>query len=87
MTFKKVGKLRYHYNTQILDVNYIYEKINNKGEVKGRYVHSFQLRYSFYPEMKELLSKSGLVIVDVFSNYEKKPFDGKNRMIIISKKQ
>jgi len=87
MSFKKVGKLRYHYDTQILDVKYIYEKINNKSEVKDCYVHSFQLRYTLYPEMKNLLSKSGLVIVDVFSNYDNKPFDGKNRMIIVSKKQ
>jgi len=87
MTFKKVGNLRYHYHTQILDVNYKYEKINNKSEAKDCYVHSFQLRYTLYPEMKELLSKSGLVIVDAFSNYDKKPFDGKNRMIIVSKKQ
>lgn len=85
MTFKKMGKLRYHYNTQILDVNYTYEKINNKGEVKGRYVHSFQLRYTLYPEMKELLTKSGLEIVDVFSDFDKKPFDGKNKMITVSK--
>ena len=87
MSFKKVEKLQYHYDTQILDVSYIYEKINNKSEVKDRYVHSFQLRYTLYPEMKELLSKSGLVIVDVFSNFNKKSFDGKNRMIIVSKKQ
>jgi len=87
MRFRKVEKLRYHYDTQILDVDYIYEKINDKSEAEVSYVHSFQLRYTLYPEMKELLTKSGLEIVDVFSDFEKKPFDVKNRMIIVSGKQ
>ena len=87
MKFKKVENLRYNYDTQILAVEYIYEKINNKKEVEDRYLHSFQLRYTLYPEMKTLLSNSGLEILDAFSDFDKKPFDGKNRMIIVSKKQ
>ncbi len=86
IAFKKIEELRYNYNTQILCVNYIYQQINNKNATGDHYAYFFQLRYTLYPEMRELMLTSGLKIVDVFSDYNRKPFVGGKRMIIVAKK-
>jgi len=88
----KEGKkvMRFHiqsfdFPNQITKVQYIFDIIDRKGNLK-RKIFPFKLRYMFYDEMVHLLRRCGFEIVDVFGDYDKRPFNElSERMVFIAK--
>jgi len=72
--------------SQILQVDWIYDEIQDDGTVK-RLVAQHLLRYFFYYELKYLLEKVGFEIEEVYGSTEGDPFeDGSERMIVYARR-
>jgi SAM-dependent methyltransferase len=71
--------------TQLLQVQWIYDEIDDDGVVKRLFVPHV-LRYYFYSELKLLLERSGYEIVGVYGDTDEAPFeDGAERMIVYAR--
>jgi SAM-dependent methyltransferase len=61
------------YARQVQDVELIYYLTHPDGR-KERLVHAFPMRYLFRFEAEHLLARCGFEVVELYSDYQKKPF-------------
>jgi len=63
--------------TQVQDVELIYYLTHPDGR-EERIVHAFPMRYLFRYEAEHLLCRCGFEVLNVFADYDKKPFGSAN---------
>lgn len=68
--------------TQLLNVDWIYDEIDDEGVVR-RLIAPHVLRYYFFAEIKLLLERTGFTVTGVYGDTDESPFeDGSERMLI-----
>lgn len=63
-----------------------FEEYNKKGNLIRTKIVPMDTRYTFRYELQLLLEKVGFEVLTIFSDYEKRIYDGKGEIIIVSKK-
>ncbi|MFQ6087255.1 MAG: hypothetical protein ACE5OV_04465 [Candidatus Bathyarchaeia archaeon] len=60
---------------------YIYDLVKSDGSVK-RIVTPFKIRYLFYDEMRQLLTRTGYEIENVYGDEKKSPFKANSPLMV-----
>ena len=73
--------------TQVQDIELIYNVTHPDGRTE-RLVDAFPMRYLFRYEAEHLLARTGLEVVDVYSDYDKSPYGSAypGEMIFVARK-
>jgi hypothetical protein len=70
-----------------MDIDFLYEEYAEDGSVTHK-THTIRMTMIFRYEMEYLLEKNGFDILEIFGDYERKPFAADSPQIItISKKR
>lgn len=67
--------VRYDLPAQLLDVTFIYERLDDAGAVVAREFEPLRLRYFHRFEIEHLLHRAGYVVEALYGGWERKPFD------------
>ena len=59
--------------TQIIDGRWIFEEMDEQGEVTVRREHPLRVRWSFESETRHLLRICGFEVQELYSSYQKAP--------------
>jgi len=71
----------FNFPNQTTSVQYIYDFIKSDGSLR-RLVTPLKVRYIFYDEMLQLLTRTGYETVSVYGDEKKSPFQSSSRLMI-----
>lgn len=74
--------VRYDLPTQLLDVTFIYERLDDAGVVAAREFEPLRLRYFHRFEIEHLLHRAGYEIEALYGGWEREPFDRNGQEMI-----
>jgi len=71
----------FDFPNQTTSVQYMYDFVKSDGSLR-RLVTPLRIRYIFYDEMRQLLTRTGYEIVSVYGDEKKSPFQSNSRLMI-----
>jgi len=72
----------YRVNDQILESLFIYDEVDEKGQVVRRSYRPLKLRWMYRYEAEHLLARSGFVVEALYGGFNRQPFDDSSREMI-----
>ena len=74
--------VRYDLPAQLLDVTFIYERLNGAGAVVAREFEPLRLRYFYRTEIEHLLHRAGYEVEAMYGGWKKEPFERNGQEMI-----
>lgn len=78
--------LKHDPKDQILYFEFKFEEHDNGGQLVRERIVPMTMRYTSRYELQLLMERVGFEVIDVFSDYDKRPFTGKHEIIMVGRK-
>jgi len=72
----------YNLNEQLIENMFIYDEVDENGQVVRRYYKPLKLRWMYRYETEHLLARSGFAVQTLYGGFDRRPFDENSREMI-----
>ncbi len=72
----------YNLNEQLIENLFIYDEMDENGQVVRRYYKPLKLRWMYRYETEHLLARSGFAVQTLYGGFDRRPFDENSREMI-----